>query len=292
MGVAKIATDALRISGRSTRKKPLANDLYWIMVHSGDILPLLRTLASQSAERSHAPYSGRNTGVVILLEDGGVVHGCRVENASFQLTIPALLNAWTTLHAIGRLDVAAIVGDQPFSSGDRSWLEEMPEFSWAFPEPDVAMTGDDLPEPSETLAPLLEDWGANPVAGAEAARDAAELAHTPESDFPVGCVVRTKQGHHVPGVNVEHPDWAHILCAERNALSTLVAYGYGPATEIHVSCIKEPGGTPCGACRQVMLELAPEATVWMDRIDEPPYSLTVRDLLPGGFKGSHLRKKR
>jgi cytidine deaminase len=262
------------------------------MVHSGDILPLLRTLASQSAERSHAPYSGRQQGVVILLEDGGVVHGCRVENASFQLTIPALLNAWTTLHAIGRLDVAAIVGDQPFSSGDRSWLEEMPEFSWAFPEPDVAMTGDDLPEPSETLAPLLEDWGANPVAGAEAARDAAELAHTPESDFPVGCVVRTKQGHHVPGVNVEHPDWAHILCAERNALSTLVAYGYGPATEIHVSCIKEPGGTPCGACRQVMLELAPEATVWMDRIDEPPYSLTVRDLLPGGFKGSHLRKKR
>ncbi len=292
MGAAKIATDALRISGRSTRKKPLANDLYWIMVHSGDILPLLRTLASQSAERSHAPYSGRQQGVVILLEDGGVVHGCRVENASFQLTIPALLNAWTTLHAIGRLDVAAIVGDQPFSSGDRSWLEEMPEFSWAFPEPDVAMTGDDLPEPSETLAPLLEDWGANPVAGAEAARDAAELAHTPESDFPVGCVVRTKQGHHVPGVNVEHPDWAHILCAERNALSTLVAYGYGPATEIHVSCIKEPGGTPCGACRQVMLELAPEATVWMDRIDEPPYSLSVRDLLPGGFEGSRLRKKR
>jgi cytidine deaminase len=292
MGAAKIATIGHGISLSGQGKNPGYPAYIYGVKEYAPIIDLLRSLATQSAARSHAPYSGRNTGVVILLEDGGVVHGCRVENASFQLTIPALLNAWTTLHAIGRLDVAAIVGDQPFSSGDRSWLEEMPEFSWAFPEPDVAMTGDDLPEPSETLAPLLEDWGANPVAGAEAARDAAELAHTPESDFPVGCVVRTKQGHHVPGVNVEHPDWAHILCAERNALSTLVAYGYGPATEIHVSCIKEPGGTPCGACRQVMLELAPEATVWMDRIDEPPYSLTVRDLLPGGFKGSHLRKKR
>ena len=292
MGAAKIGTDGLRISASRQSKNRDGAPYIGDVEKSGPIIDILRALAAQTAERSHAPYSGRKAGVVILLEDGSVVQGCRVENASFQLTISALMNAWTTLHAVGRLDVAAVVNSQPFSKGDRSWLEEMPEFDWSFPSADVAITSEDLPEPAESLAPLLEDWGPKPKQGAEAARDAAELAHVPESDFPVGCVVRTKHGHHVPGVNVEHPDWAHILCAERNALSTLVAYGYGPATEIHVSCIKEPGGTPCGACGQVMLELAPEATVWMDRIDQPPFSLSVRDLLPGGFKGSQLRKKR
>ena len=287
MGAAKIATHTLRILAQRGGKNTGCGYIGG-MNSTNDIL---RALTAHAADRSHAPYTGRKEGVVILLEDGSVVHGCRVENASFQLTIPALMNAWTTLHAVGRLDVAAVVSSAPFSKGDRSWLEEMPEFSWSFPAPDVAMTGVDLPAPNESLSPQIENWGTEPTQGAEAAREAAELAHTPESDFPVGCVVRTQKGHHVPGVNVEHPDWAHILCAERNALSTLVAYGYGSATEIHVSCIKEPGGTPCGACRQVMLELAPEATVWMDRIDQPPYALSVRELLPGGFEGSQLRKK-
>lgn len=260
------------------------------MRHAESSFSLLSDLAAQSAGHSYVPYSGKEEGVAILLEDGAVVHGCRVENASFQLTISALMNAWSTLHAVGRLDVAAIVQSQPFTAGEKAWLSEMPEFEWDYPAATVALAGNDIPEPQETLYPLLPDWGQDASAGAALAREMAGLAHTPESDFPVGCVVRTSDGHQIPGVNVEHPDWAHILCAERNALSTIVAYGYGAATEIHVSCTKDPGGSPCGACRQVMVELAPMATVWMDRIDQPPTRVLAKDLLPGGFSGARLRR--
>ena len=251
---------------------------------------LLFELANQSAERSYAPYSGQKDGVVVLLEDGAVVHGCRVENASFPLTISALLNAMTTLHSVGRMDVAMIASSRPFSVAEMAYLTGMPNFEWSFPDSRMAQTGDFFPETTESLHPLLPDWGTRVERGAEEARDMADLAWCPESDFPVGSVIRTETGHHVPGVNVEHPDWSQGLCAERNALSTIVAYGYGAPTEIHVSCPKEPGGTPCGACRQVILELAPEATVWMDRIDGPPLAMTARELLPGGFDGKVLRK--
>jgi len=254
------------------------------------IFSVLADLAAQSADHSYVPYSGRKEGCVILLEDGSVVHGCRVENASFQLTIGALINAWSTLHAIGRLDVAAVVQNRPFTPSEKVWLDQMPEFDWHYPSAAVALPDDHLPEPSESLQPIMEDWGTDPMDGASTARLVAEWAHTPQSDFPVGCVVKTDAGYHLPGVNVEHPDWAHIICAERNALSTAVAYGYGSATDIFVSCIKDPGGTPCGACRQVIVELAPEATVWMDRIDQPPVPMKASELLPGSFTGQSLRR--
>lgn len=253
---------------------------------------LLADLAAQSAGHSYVPYSGKEEGVVVLLEDGAVVHGCRVENASFQLSVSALINVWSTLHAVGRLDVAAIVHSRPFTIGEKAWLDQMPEFEWKHEAATVVTTGEILPEPQETLFPLIPDWGPDPADGVATAREAAEMAFTTQSDFPVGSVVRTAEGKHVPGVNVEHPDWAQILCAERNALTTLVAYGYGEATEIFVSCIKDPGGTPCGACRQVIMELAPEATVWMDLVDQPPESMGARDLLPGSFSGDALRKMR
>lgn len=226
----------------------------------------------------------------MLLEDGSVLHGCRVENASFQLSINALDNVWTTAHAVGRMDVVAIACSGEWSLADRAFLHGMNHLEWTFPLPGLAVLSPELPEPRESLQPLLPDWGERPDAGAETAREMAGLAWVPESDFPVGAVVRTSGGHQVPGVNVEHTDWHRVLCAERNALSTLVAYGYGAATEIHVSCIKDPGGTPCGACRQVIVELAPEATVWMDRIDQPPVPMKAGDLLPGSFTGSTLRK--
>lgn len=262
------------------------------MARKEDTYSILADLAAHSAGRSYVPYSDKEEGTVILLEDGSVVHGCRVENASFQLTISALLNAWTTLHAIGRMDVVAVVQSQPFTAGEKAWLMEMPEFDWHFPAATVASVSKDVPEPKETLFPVIEGWGPFPVAGVEAARLVAEFAHTPQSNFPVGTVVRTTDGMHVPGVNVEHPDWSQILCAERNALSTLLAYGYGAAKEIYVSCINDPGGSPCGACRQVIAELAPEATIWIDMGVKAPSATTVTDLLPGAFTGSSLRSDR
>ncbi len=263
--------------------------VYSSMQINPQIVSILDRLALQAASMSYTPYSGKAEGVVVLLEDGAVVNGCRVENASFQLSVSALINAWSTLHAAGRVDVAAIAQNRPYTEGEKAWLQAMNEFEWLFPTPTLAVLSDDLPEPSETLLPLLDQDMDSAASGIALARDIAGLAHTPQSNFPVGCVVRTADGHVVPGVNVEHEDWANILCAERNALSTLIAYGFGPASEIWVACIKEPGGTPCGACRQFIAELAPDATVWIDMGDAAPRSISVPELLPGAFTGAGLR---
>jgi len=246
-------------------------------------------MATDASSRSYTPYSGRNEGVIILLEDGSTVKGVRVENASFSLTITALQNAVSTLHSIGRVDMCAVVSSAAFTDSDLTYAGTMPNFEWDLVAEDVMVVSSELPEPNSVQSPLLPDWGPEPNAGVLEAREVSELAYTPESDFPVGCVIRTDGGYHIPGVNVEHPDWSQILCAERNALSSMVAYGLGKPVEIFVSCPKEPGGSPCGACRQVIAELAPDATIWIDQGEEAPTSKSAELLLPGYFTGTSLR---
>ena len=118
------------------------------------------------------------------------------------------------------------------------------------------------------------------------ARRLAERAYTPASEFPVGALLDVGGGRLVPGVNVEHPDWNRILCAERNALGTAYAYGVADAiSALYLSCPLDPSGTPCGACRQWLVELTPEIPLWMDRSDAPPDKRTPEALLPGSFSG-------
>jgi len=255
--------------------------------HHGE---LLRALAEEAAQYSYVPYSGRSQGVILLLSDGSYVRGCRVENASFQLSIGALDNAWSTAFAIGRRDICAVAASEPWSLADRAFLTAMPAFAWTLPSDHVATLTGEIPEPTKAMQPLLDSGIQEVGHGASLARNVASRAWVPESDFPVGSVVQTVSGLCIPGVNVEHPDWHRVLCAERNALSTLVAYGFDSAKDIFVSCLKEPGGTPCGACRQVVMELAPDATVWLDRVSQPPMDMQASVLLPGSFSGRGLHR--
>jgi cytidine deaminase len=87
---------------------------------------------------------------------------------------------------------------------------------------------------------------------------------------------------------VEHPDWARILCAERNALGTVQSYALSEPEHLFLTCDEDPEGTPCGACRQLLVELAPDTTLWMDRHSEPPEQSTISALLPGSFRGHAL----
>lgn len=130
-----------------------------------------------------------------------------------------------------------------------------------------------------------------PEQGVELARLTAENAYVPESDFPVGCVLELMDGGLIPGVNVEHSDWSRVLCAERNALGTAVSYGLQHPQTLYLSCLRDPNGTPCGACRQLISELAPRSTLWMDRGRKPAERADPRSLLPGSFTGSSIPKK-
>ena len=118
-----------------------------------------------------------------------------------------------------------------------------------------------------------------------AAREAAEQAHCPYSNFHVGAAVRCTDGTVVSGCNVENASYGLTICAERVALFNCVAQGLQPL-ELAVSCVDAQEDAPlasrmpCGACRQVMQELLPnDATVHIDGIGER----RINQLLPEGF---------
>ena len=90
----------------------------------------------------------------------------------------------------------------------------------------------------------------------EAARTARNHAYAPHSHYPVGAAVRTGDGRIFSGCNVENASHGLTSCAERNAVFAAVAAGAAIIRAVVV--VTENGGSPCGACRQVLAEFAPK----------------------------------
>jgi cytidine deaminase len=250
----------------------------------------LRALAQEWVGRAHSPFSDRPVAAILLLGDGAWIPGVRVESASYSLEIPAVQNALSTMVALGRRDAVALALSRPFRADDVAYLEAFPELRLFARGNDVLAARGPLPDPEDLpLTPFLDEPApASPEQGFALARRIAERAHVPESDFPVACVVETTSGRLIPGVNVEHPTWSRILCAERNALGTLRSYGIDDPARMYLTCTREPGCTPCGACRQLLAELTPEAVLWMDATSPAGRSARAADLLPAFFSGNTL----
>jgi cytidine deaminase len=119
----------------------------------------------------------------------------------------------------------------------------------------------------------------------ELARAAAERAYAPYSQFRVGAAVEA-DGTTFAGCNVENASYGLTICAERVALFSAVAAGHRRIERIAVTCIDAPaelaapGRMPCGACRQVMVELmGPDGDVVIDGVG----TYRVAELLPIAF---------
>ncbi|HKT37746.1 MAG TPA: cytidine deaminase [Ktedonobacterales bacterium] len=122
-----------------------------------------------------------------------------------------------------------------------------------------------------------------------AAREAAMHAWTPYSRFRVGAAVavETAEGRRiVSGANVENASYGLTLCAERAALAAACQLGVAgePPRVIAVAVVgldAQPGECmPCGACRQWLAELAPDAAYYVEGVEE---TLRLDDLLPRRF---------
>lgn len=255
------------------------------------ILDALRAHAGGAAAFARVPYSGKQVGVALLLSDGRWVAGVRVESASYPLTIPALLGGYVTATAGGRRDVRAVALNHPFDAGAAAWLAAALGLEVSAEEPDAVIFGSKpLPTVGDRWIPFLDaPRPADDAAGIRLARQVAERAYVPESGFRVGCVLETKGGILVPGCNIEHADWTRGLCAERTALATAAAYDVGPIHRAYLSCPADPRGTPCGACRQLLVEYLPGVPIIMDRGDGTPETTTPEALLPKFFTGDTLR---
>jgi len=121
-----------------------------------------------------------------------------------------------------------------------------------------------------------------------AAREAQGRAYAPYSNFPVGAAVLCADGRIFRGANIENASFGATMCAERVALFAAVA---GGCAEIRALAIVGPGAEPlppCGLCRQVMVELAPEAVVIMAG-EGSRRAMSVAELMPEAFGAPELR---
>lgn len=120
----------------------------------------------------------------------------------------------------------------------------------------------------------------------EAALRAREQSYSPYSQFRVGAALRCADGLIVTGANVENASFGLSICAERAAVFRAVAEGRRDFLAIAVVADPAAPVPPCGACRQVLLEFAPDMPVILagaDGADGPVIHTTVRDLMPHAF---------
>ncbi len=122
----------------------------------------------------------------------------------------------------------------------------------------------------------------------QAAAKFRENAYAPFSHFYVGSAVLTSDGSIYGGANVENSSYGLTICAERVAACSAVADGsVHPKTSpiIAVAVIAEGGAAPCGACRQFLNELGPEAIIFLAAPDSNEVQqLSLADLLPMSFR--------
>jgi cytidine deaminase len=113
--------------------------------------------------------------------------------------------------------------------------------------------------------------------------EARKEAYAPYSEFPVGAALLTEEGETYTGVNVENGVNDLSICAERVALFKAVSEGARDFSKLAVVCEGEYC-KPCGACRQTLLEHAPELTVLMGNLEGEFKSVQLKELLPEAFQ--------
>jgi homotetrameric cytidine deaminase len=228
-------------------------------------------------QNSYVPYSEEPGAAVVRSKNGALFGGTRIENISFPLTISAVQNA---------LFCCLSEGHQPemlFISGHGRpdptltyWLKayELEIGTWD------AISG-------EILHPVLQ-----PLENKTIIDELSRLfdrALVEYSDFPVSALIETSAGF-ISGVNIETGDWGKGLCAERIALAKAVSCGHTDFKALHISTRFGEYNSPCGACRQVILEHLPCHPVYLYHADGTQAKLFSSDLLPYSFQSSTLQK--
>ncbi|PKM15437.1 MAG: cytidine deaminase [Gammaproteobacteria bacterium HGW-Gammaproteobacteria-2] len=125
----------------------------------------------------------------------------------------------------------------------------------------------------------------------EQALIARQAAYAPYSHFQVGAAVLCRDGRVFHGCNIENASYGLCSCAERTALFSAIAAGYQPGDFAALAVVGESEGpiSPCGACRQVMLELGGgELPVIRANLRGAHSVSAARDLLPDAFSGAEL----
>ncbi len=113
------------------------------------------------------------------------------------------------------------------------------------------------------------------------AREAAEGAHVPYSEYRVGAALRTTDGEVFVGCNIENANYSNSLHAEEVAVAEAVKEGHREFDRLAVTSDARDGVTPCGMCRQTLAEFCDDdLTVVCDEGGDETTEYTLGELLP------------
>ena len=113
--------------------------------------------------------------------------------------------------------------------------------------------------------------------------DMLDMAYIPYSHFPVGAALEGADGKVYTGCNVENAAYGSCICAERTALVKAVSEGCQSFRRLAVVGNGDDYCWPCGSCRQMLYEFAPELEILVARGDHDFVRTTLRELMPHGF---------
>ncbi len=106
---------------------------------------------------------------------------------------------------------------------------------------------------------------------------------SPYSEFKVGAAIITQYGKIYSGCNIESSSFGLTMCAERNALSAALCEGERVFSAILVVADTEKPVSPCGACRQLLYDYAPDITVIMSNLKKEKLEMNIKDMLKYPF---------
>lgn len=116
-----------------------------------------------------------------------------------------------------------------------------------------------------------------------AAREAQKGAYAPYSNFPVGAGLLADSGEVFRGCNVENISFGLTICAERSAVFAALQAGRQKFVAIAIATNAARPSAPCGACRQVLAEFAPNLVVFSQGREAEVTRWNLASLLPEPF---------
>lgn len=119
------------------------------------------------------------------------------------------------------------------------------------------------------------------------AQEAQEKAYAPYSNYQVGAALLGASGRVYTGCNVENAVYPETICAERAAV--VKAISEGERDFVAIAVFTRDGGSPCGACRQVLNEFSSTMSVFIADQEGNARETTSGALLPDHFGPHNLK---
>jgi cytidine deaminase len=117
---------------------------------------------------------------------------------------------------------------------------------------------------------------------------ARKHSYSPYSKFRVGAALLTQSGKVFTGCNIENSSYGLTICAERTALFKAISEGQTKFKAIAIASDENGFTPPCGACRQVIIDLAGDIDIILTKKNGETQVMSMKELLPHAFTKKNL----